>query len=299
MCGGLGGGIFSFLMATDTAAASAKVNRAKVAARDARNERSAAESELQRFNQSLGNKKILEAAGRRYEALSENLNRRLDAAAYGGAMASLALSEELGAATAAAAAAGVGGSSVENYNRTVETAYGLQSELRSRAVKSETYIAREQMGSTITDAVDSFDRNVYNADRDFTYYGPTKGPSLLGNLATLAVAAGATAAGAPQIGEAVLRAKTANMQANYGDAAGASKSFGQALNAFKGGVGEVRDQFRFRDNTGGSSNLQQAPQSSAQAKMLGVPELWPGQYDGAINPGWRNGSSVPSGVLFR
>lgn len=272
MCKGVGGGIFNFLMATDTAAEQAKVNKAKVQARNAKNERSAAESGLARFNQSLANKKILDKAGKAYATLSENLNRRIDAYTLNSAMGSMRVSEELGATTAAAAAAGVGGSSVEQYNRTIETAYGLQKEAQDRQVRSDIYLSSEQMGSTITDAVDAMGRNVYNAERDFTYYGPTKGPSLLGNLATLAVAAGATAAGAPQVGEAILRAKTASMQNRSGDGAGATKSFGQALDSFKLGVGEIRDMFRT------------TPQGGSGAALFG----------GGINPSYR--PSLPSSV---
>lgn len=243
MCKGAGG-IFNFLVATDTAAEQAKVNKAKTEARDAKNERSAAEADLARFNRNLQNKNILDTAGKNYATLGENLGRRLDAATTRGAMASLAFSEELGAYSASAAAAGVGGSSVENYNRTMATMYSLQKEQMDRATDSERYIVGQRMGAVITDAYASLNRDVINPDRDFTDYGPTKGPSVLGNLATLAVAAGVSAAGAPQLGEAILRGKTAQMQARSGNAAGANKSFGQFLGSFQKGVGEISDMFR-------------------------------------------------------
>lgn len=246
MCSG--GGIFNFLVATDTAAAQAKVNKARTDARNAKNERAGAESELQRFQQALGNKKRMESAGRNLTVLRENLNRNLDAATYQGIMGGLALSEELGAVTAAAASAGVGGSGVEAYNNTLRTQFALKKGLSDRNVQSGVFAAREQMGRVLPDAIDSFDRNLYNADIDYTYYGPTKGPSVLGNLAVLAVATAASVAGAPQIGDAILKARTAGMQSEYGDSAGAKSSLGGALDSLKGGVGEVRDMFRFNNS---------------------------------------------------
>lgn len=260
MCKGFGGGIFNYALASDTAAMQAKVNKARVAARDAKNERSVAENDLARFNQTLNNKKIMDRAGKNYATLSGNLARRLDAAAYGDTMTRLALSEEMGAVAASAAAAGVGGSSVENYNRTIQTSYALQKELSDRQLGVETFALNEARGDVMTEAVDSLDRTIYSPNLDRTYYGPTKGPSIGSHLVTLGLAAAATAAGAPQIGEAIIRQRTANMQADYGDAAGAAKSFDGALNAFKGGVGEIRDSMR-----GGGDKVQAQSFSFAPA----------------------------------
>lgn len=258
----MSGSLFNFLIATDSAASQAKTNKALVKKRDAKNERSASESELQRFNQSLTNKKIMDRAGKNYGVLSENLNRRLDAFTLNDTMGRLAVSEELGAVAAAAAAAGVGGSSVERYNQTVRTAEGLQRERAARGLATDKYNTMEAMGSVITDAVDSFDRNIYRANIDYTYYGPTKGPSVLGNLVTLGAAAAATALGAPQVGEAILDMKTANMQGSYGDAAGAAKSLDRGLGNLKAGIGQVRDSFRFKPSSGGGSDISFSNQGS-------------------------------------
>lgn len=295
MCFGVGG-VFNFLLATDQAANAAKLNKAKDEARLAKNERAGAESELQRFNQSLTNKKIMEQAGRNLGALSENLFRRMDAAAYGGIMAELQLSENLGATAAAAASAGIGGSSVESYNATMRTAYGLQKELRDRSTASDVYLSSEQIGRVIPDAVDSFDRNVYRANLDFTYYGPTKGPSVLGSLAKLAVAGAATAAGAPGIGTAILNASTSGMQASYGDAQGAQASMVAALGGFKDGVGQMRDKIRI--SNGGSTP------GIMPGKGNGL-DFWPGFSTGGINPSaipsWSpfGGSNSQSSITFR
>lgn len=245
MCGG-GGGLFSFLVATDRASGQAKANKAKTEARDARNAFEGEKSNLARFQQSLGNKKLLDEAGRTYNTVSENIGRRMDQQVYEGVMGKIALSEELGAASAAAAAAGMGGSSVEQYNQTIQTSYAFQKELQDRANDSENYYSFQTRGQVMSSGIDALNRDVIIANQDRTYYGPTKGPSLLGNLATLAVSAAASVAGAPQLGEAILKARTSKMQADYGDASGASKSFGGALDSFKLGVGEVRSIFRSR-----------------------------------------------------
>lgn len=241
MCSG--GSIFNFLVSTDRAGDSAKVNKARTDARNARNELSAAKSDLARFNQSLQNQQIMKTAGRNFNTMNENIGRNLDAQAYRGVSGQLALAEELGAATASAAAAGMGGGSVEQYNETIRTSYAFRKELQDRNDKSVNYYNYQQRGTIISNAVGSMNRDVIVADRDFTDYGPTS-HSVLGDLATFAVAAGVSALGAPQMGEAILKAKTASNQSSYGDTKGAATSFAGSMDLFGKGVGEIRDGLR-------------------------------------------------------
>jgi len=254
--GGLSrGGIFNFLLASDMAASQAKTNRALYKKRYAENVSSAKQANLARWSQSLQNSKIMERAGENFNVISENLTRAADTHAMGGVQASLALSEEIGAATAAASAAGLGGSSVEAYNNTVRAQHAMQKELSDRSYNSQSYLMGKQRSSQISDGVDGMSRDVIMANFDFTNYGPAKGPSFLGNLATLAVAVGASAAGAPDIGNAILSARTSGMQASYGDGAGAQKSFGKAVEQFGQGVGQVQDKFRFSSGPAKAQSL--------------------------------------------
>ena len=249
------GGLMNFLIASDLAAGQAKVARAKKAAQRAENKARQSEATLLRWNQSLSNQRIMENAGENYNTLTENLGRTMDAHVASNVQARLAASEELGAATAAFAFAGVGGSSVDNYNQTMKTSFALSKEQSDRSYNSQTYLLNKDRGSQISDAVASMDRSVIVADQDFSYVGSTSGGSFLGNLATLAVAAGASAAGAPDVGNAILSARTSSLQAGYGDTAGANKSFSNTLSSIQGAVNTARDQFRFRNQSSTSSSV--------------------------------------------
>jgi len=245
------GGIFNFLLATDTAAGQAKLNRDLKRKQRAENEASASAAGLARWSQSLSNQKLMDQAGKDYGTISENLARQQDSETLTTVQRTLMQSEKLGAATAALSAAGLGGSSAETYKRTMETSYALQSEAQDRSFKSSNYLMIQQRGDIISDAVDRQGRDVISANFDFTNYGATKAPSLVGNLAALGIAAAASAAGAPDVGNAILSARTAGLRNRSGDGQGAQKAFGNALDELKSGVGQLRDTFRFH----GGSNL--------------------------------------------
>ena len=252
---------FEMLIADQQARGQVKVNRARYKLRDAQNERSASESVVKKWGQSLSNKKLLDAGGERFTTMAENLGRKLDADTLSSAMGTLRHSEELGRVAAAAASAGVGGSSVEGYNTTMETVYALQRDAQDRGANSENYIATKEMGRAVSDSIDMMDNNLYMADRDLGYYGDTKGPSALGTLATIGVAAAAAAAGAPDVGKTIIDAKTASLQANYGLGDGGAAAMRSAGENFKGGVGQIRDAFRSNKKsssyapTGDGSNM--------------------------------------------
>jgi len=245
MAGLSAGGIFNFLVATDSAAGQAKLNRDLYKARKAKNDASAKESTLANWSQSLSNSKLMEKAGKSFNTISENITRQMDAQTMTGIQRDLALSERLGAATAAFSASGMGGSSTEVYNQTVRTSEALQAELMDRNFRSSNYLTSQERGSIIPNAVDAMSRDVIRANLDLTNYGSSKAPSLIGNLAALGVAAAASAAGAPDVGNAILKARTAGIQNQMGQGAQAAKTFGSALDDLKSGVNQVRDKFRF------------------------------------------------------
>lgn len=230
------------------------------------NERRAAESDLQRFNQNLANKKILEAAGKNYNTATENIGRNLDAATYGDFMTSMAASEELGAASAMAAAAGIGGSSVEAYNATIERSNAVQQELSDRNLRTDLYNAYDARGRILTDAVGSFDNNIYRADIDVRKWADARKPSTFGTILTLGLAAGATYFGGPQAGQAVLAAGSAIQQANSGDFDGAARSFDTALGA---GIGAVQTNAKLgTGGSGGSTYWSSVKKKNTNAKGI-------------------------------
>lgn len=235
---------FEMLIADQQAREQAKVNRAKYKVRDANNEVSATESAVQKWGQSLRNRNLLNAAGDNFGTLAENFARRVDARTMSSAMGRLAHSEELGRVSAAAAAAGVGGSSVDMFNRTIETSYQLQAQLADRAGKSEDYLAQRELARVIPDAINEMDNNLYMANMDYSWYGDPKSPSALGTIGAAVASAAFTAAGMPQVGQAIEDMRTSELQGGYGLGDGGAAKAGSALKAFKGGVGEIRSALR-------------------------------------------------------
>lgn len=205
--------------------------KAKQRTQTSGNIRRAAESELQRFSQALGNKKIMRAAEKNINAYGENIAKNLEAATFGDFMTQIQQSEELGAATAMAAAAGVGGSSIEAYSDTVNLNYALRGEQTDRQLKRDLYSASAARGEIMTSAVDSFDMNIYRPDLDVTQYVQARAPSTFGNILALGMAAGATYFGGPQAGSAVLSLREAQLAGNNGDFAGASQAMTSALSS--------------------------------------------------------------------
>lgn len=230
------------------------------------NELRGAQSSLQRFNASLGNRKILDAAGKNITNINENIGRNLDAASVGDFSTQIRSAEELGSMAAMAAAAGVGGSSIEAYNETVRLNYEMQDERSDRAVNSDLIAASNSKGETLEGAVASMDRNIYSADLDFTQYVDPKKPSTLASVVALGIAAGAAAAGGPagaQAAMAVLGIREGQLAADRGDMAGASQAyFGAAQNGMSAAKAYVQTGGRW-----GSAEAKQASDSGPVFKF--------------------------------
>lgn len=214
------------------------------------NIRRAADNDLKLFSQALGNRKIMEAAGKNINAYGENIAKNMEAATFGDFQTQIRQSEELGAMTAMASAAGMGGSSIEAYNATLETVNGLQKEQSDRAFTRDLYSATQARGSILTQATDSFDQNIYRADLDVSTYMDVKKPSFMSGLVTLGLAAGATYFGGPQAGQAVLSFRESQMAADRGDFAQASASM---TGAFTSAIGAAKDYHATGGNLWGSS----------------------------------------------
>lgn len=240
---------FEMLIADQQAREQAKVNRAKYKVRDANNAVAASESAVQKWGQSLRNRNLMKAAGENFGTLAENFSRRVDARTMSSAMGKLMHSEELGRVSASAAAAGVGGSSVDMFNRTIETGYQLQAQLADRAAKSEDYLAQQELSRVIPDAINEMDNNLYMANMDYSWYGDPKSPSAFGTIAAAVASTAFKVAGMPQVGQAIEDLRTSELQSGYGIGDGGAAKAGSALKAFKGGVGEVRSAIGRKQGT--------------------------------------------------
>lgn len=88
--------------------------------REANNELGAAQSSLSNWMRSVSNKRLITAAGEQYNAYTDNVGRMWDQSATGSLQRRIQASEQLGAIQASAAAAGVGGSTVDTINGTLK-----------------------------------------------------------------------------------------------------------------------------------------------------------------------------------
>jgi len=220
-----------------------KIDAARITQKSG-NEKSGAISALQRGSAAIGNQRVLDAAGSQINDISGNIARNLDAAAQGNFMSRIQAAEELGASTAMAAAAGVGGSSVEAYNNTMRLNRAMQEEDAQRSVNSDNINASAQRGATMVNAVGSMDVNAYNADLDFKQYVDHKKAPGLGSFAGIATVVGAAAAtyfGGPAAGQAVMKIGTGLMTAKGAADNADFATAGSAMDgAIKAGFGAMQ-----------------------------------------------------------
>jgi hypothetical protein len=208
--------------------AQAKIDAARITQKSG-NEKRGAVSNLQRFSASLSNQRALDAAGSNINDITGNISRNLDAAASGRLMSRVSAAEELGASVAMAAAAGVGGSSVEAYNATMRLTRSMQEEQGQRAVASDNFLASAQRGNQVKSAVASFDNSVYAADLDFNQYVDHKKMGLFTKILAVGATAAATYFGGPQAGQAVMGLFESRQAAQNGDFESASSSLSGAV----------------------------------------------------------------------
>ena len=230
------------------------------------NEKRGALSALSSFSASLSNTRAMDAAGTQVNNITENIGRNLDAAATGTLMSRLAAAEELGAHTAMAAAAGVGGSSVELYGDTLRLNAAMQEEANQRSLDSDNIAASRSRGYVVSDAVAGFDNNRYFADLDYTINVDHHKQSTLGKLFTVGVAAAATYFGGPQAGMAVIGLNESRQAARNGDFATAAS---EATGALRNGISAAQD---YRKTHGGGKPTDPAGDkwASTQKIMAGV-----------------------------
>lgn len=153
-----------------------QVAEARKVLQAARNERAAVETDVANWTVSLRNKQRTDAMGKQVNALQEQINAALDSATFGRAFDRIANSETLGATIANAAAAGVGGSSVEAFNSAMSLRQAMREEREDREIASRVQFARRQQADAMGEAYNGFggfgraqlDREVIIAEQDNT-----------------------------------------------------------------------------------------------------------------------------------
>lgn len=180
----------------------------------------------------------MDAAGSNIANIEANIARNIDAKVAGDLQGEIALAEELGASATMAAAAGVGGSSVDVFNSTVELKAAMDGEQGDRAFAADLWAANQDKGNTLIDAVAGLDNNQYRANLDYRRWVDPHKQSTFAKIATLGVAAAATYFGGPQAGMAVIQAGEGMAQAQNGDFAGAGQSY---MGAMSSGMSSFKD----------------------------------------------------------
>jgi hypothetical protein len=237
----------------------------------ANNEKAAADSELQRFSAELGNRRRMDAAGQQIANIQSNIVRNEDAKANGDIQQQLALAEELGSHATMAAAAGVGGSSVDTYEHTVNLRAAMNRQEEDNSFAADLYGANKSKGDTMYDAVAGLDNNNYRATLDYRKWVDPHKQSTLSKIAEVGLTAAATYFGGPQAGQAVMGVFDAHQEASNGDYASASKSMEGAI---ENGVSAYQDT----RSMGGSTFWSKSKPSSAPAINVTNPDRY-SNYD--------------------
>jgi hypothetical protein len=218
--------------------------------RQASNAAKAAQGSLDRWMQSVNNNRILEQGGNNMEASVVNYRRQVDANMYTRFSDQVSRAEQQGAAYAAQAASGVGGSVVDMVNGATAIRNSLIQQrtddvLRMSghdAAKAASGVMRHAIGSMNTSLlVDTFDTNINVSQRAVP---PSYGPYVMGGI-EMAVKA---YFGIPPSGD--------EMSGDKG------KALEQSEKAKQGGGGADMSRFNF-DFGGGSNSFDfGAPESS-------------------------------------
>lgn len=213
-----------------------KVQKAEVerkrALQAATNKASAQNSDLRRKMQAIQNEAILKAAGKQVNAITANMVDASDTASRSTFLSRLSDMQAMGAAVAEAAAAGVGGSTVEGHNRTTRLQRAIREEQADRLLEQGMIRTADQRAAVMENAVNSMDRTLHMADLDLTEYrDPVRQKGM--NFGQLALATVATYFGGPMAGAATAGAigstNAANAMMQNGQWEQAGQQYSQAL----------------------------------------------------------------------
>lgn len=182
--------------------------------RESGNKKEAALSSLANFQRSLGNSVRMEQAGDQYNDQINELAGRLDARNTLNINTSLAAAQQLGGIAAQAAAAGVGGSSIDALDGVTE--------LQRNITQQGTTLNTKQMASSGTrSAVDNLTNGLQAVDfgatfGSYDYNKDVKPVPLKNRITTIAAIAVATYFGGPAAGQAAADSTLAAWDASNG-----------------------------------------------------------------------------------
>ena len=260
-----------------------KIDAARITQKSG-NELRGAQTALQQFSASLANSRAMEAAGKQINASTENIARNLDASTSADLSLRIQAAEELGANVAMAAAAGVGGSSVEAYNQTLRLSQAMREEQGDRATRSDLINATMARGDALIEATAGLDNNVYRANLDYTQYVDHKKMGTFERLGFLGMAAAATVFGGPQAGAAVVGLAESKQAAMNGD-------FGTASQSLTGAVQQGLNSWRTTRSLDGNfwrgQNLTPHQMYANMQRMMAY-QAYQSSFGGNF---WRGGSS--------
>lgn len=204
--------------------------------RTANNKKEAAAVALAEFSRSLGNNLRIEQAGKRYNEEINALAQTMEGRATVRLSASLAASEKLGQLQAGAAAAGVGGSSIELLGDTVTLQRNIEQDLQR--VTTERIGAAGMRTSASSFAAQAVSQDFSRTLGNFDYTINVAPQPLKHRYLKLLGVAAATYFGGPQAGQAAADAAVGEWKQNNGDWDGAARYLGRATSGL---IASVKD----------------------------------------------------------
>lgn len=154
-----------------------KVAEAKRVLQAARNERAAVDADVARWTVSLSNRQRTEEFGLVANSIQEQLNATLTGATSGRAYDRIAYAEAMGSSVATAAALGIGGSAVDDYNNAMGLRQALKEEREDRELRARVRYSDQQAMAAMRSAYNGMgslgisaemDREVIIAEQDNT-----------------------------------------------------------------------------------------------------------------------------------
>jgi hypothetical protein len=147
------------------------VNRANAdaanAVRAANNGFAVAQAALSNLTRSIGNQSKLEAGGKAEDAVTTNIMRLQDQALHGSLETRLRSAEQLGAVRAAAAAAGIGGSTARMLQKTMELTAARAQATTDQNTQYQTYDMLQQRAGLVSNKIMSLDEGQTFAAIDY------------------------------------------------------------------------------------------------------------------------------------
>ena len=184
----IGSALFGGVSARSAAKGQLKVAKANTEAqeitRKARNQYEGAATALSNYIRSANNNQILKAAGANYNAIGQNIARVYEQSERGKLTQRVQAAETLGTIAAAAAASGVGGSTVDMINSTFKRVNTIQRGAQEDQLRYQAYDMYQARSNIMANASASMDQGTTHANMDnsTTITPYVNVPSMMGSL---------------------------------------------------------------------------------------------------------------------